>query len=154
MLPPNMATDFPFFRSLFGFLSFCSEFFFQFCWCLWSFPVLAVKLRFSVAAFMLFVSLTIIDTSNKNSSWVVICCTSLWLESREQWILSDVSWLFTSLHSTTLSRFANWIVKEWIILSLSFNCSLWNVMSSCNCFIKCSEFSAKTSLPQDISVSF
>ena len=110
--------------------------------------------KYELITFMLFVSLTIIDVSNKSSSWVVFCCTSLWLESRQQWILSDVSWPFTLLHSTTLSRFPNWIVKEWIISSLSFNCSLRNVMSSCNCFIKCSEFSPKTSLPQDIKCLF
>ena len=33
--------------------------------------------------------------------------------------------------------------------SLFFNCSPKNVMSSCNCFIKSSEFSAKRSLPQE-----
>ena len=92
---------------------------------------------------------------SKSSSWVVFCCISLWLESRKQWILFDVSWLFRLLYSTTtLSRFTNCCSKESITSSLFFNCSLWNVMSSCNCFVKCYEFSAKTSLPQEISVSF
>ena len=147
-----MTTDFPFFCSLFGFLSFsCSEFFILFCWCLWLFSVFAFKLQFSVVAFVLSVSLTITDVSSKSFSWVVFCCNSLWLESGQPWILSDVSWLLTLLHSTTsLSRFANCCSKDWLISSLFFNCSSKNVMSSCNCFIKSFEFSAKRSLPQEI----
>ena len=68
MLSPNMATDFRFFCSLFVcFLSYsCSEFFFLFSWCLWPFPVFANKLRLSVAAFILPVSLIKIDVSNKS----------------------------------------------------------------------------------------
>ena len=152
MLSPNMTIDFPLFiPCLIFYLFSCSAFFFLFRWCLWSFPVFAVKLLFSVAAFMLPGSLIIIYLSNKSLSWVVFCCTSLWLESREQWILSDVSWLLTLLHSTTTFCFANCCGKEWITLSLFFNCFLRNVMSSCNCFIRCSEFSAKTSLPEEIN---
>ena len=140
MLLPNMTTDFPFFAICLVFYLFPF-----FCWCLWQFPVSAVKLSFSVAAFVFSVSLTIIDAS-KSSSWVVLCCTSLWLESKEHWILSNISWLLTLLHSTTtFSHFANYCSKEWITSSLFFNCSLRNIISSCNCFIKRSEFSAKTS---------
>ena len=152
MLSLNMTTDFRFFYSLFDFWFFsCSEFFFWYCWCFWPLPFFAVKLLFSITAFILSVSLTITGVSSKSSSWVVFCCTSLWLESREQWILSDVSWLLTLLHSTTTFCFANCCVKEWITLSLFFNCFLRNAMSSCNCFIRCSEFSAKTSLPEEIN---
>ena len=117
MLSPNMTIDFPLFiPCLIFYLFSCSAFFFLFRWCLWSFPVFAVKLLFSVAAFILSVSLIIIDLSNKSLSWVVFCCTSLWLESREQWILSDISWLFRLLHSTTtLSRLANCCPKEWLL---------------------------------------
>ena len=62
---------------------------------------------------------------------------------------------YTWLHSTTiLSCFANCCSKEWIISSLFFDCSLRNVISSCNCFIKLSEFSTITSLPQEIRCLF
>ena len=91
MLSPNMTTDFPFFCSLFVFLYFsCSEFIFLFCWSLLPFPVFVVKFLFSVAAFIVLVSMTIIAESNKSSPWVVFCCTSYLLESMEQCILSDV----------------------------------------------------------------
>ena len=155
MLSPNMITDFPFLCSLFVFLSFsCFEFLFLFCRCLWPFPVFAVKLRFSVATSILFVSLTIIDVSNKSSSWVVFCCTSSWLQNREQWNLSDVSWLFTLLHSTTtLSRSLIVVVRSELLRLYFFNCSPRKVISSCN-FIKRSEFSAKTSLPQETKCLF
>ena len=67
----------------------------------------------SVATFILSVSLAIIDVSDKSSSCLVFCCTSLWLESKEQFILCDVSWLLTWLHSTMkLQRFANCCSKE------------------------------------------
>ena len=63
--------------------------------------VFAVKLWISVSLFKLSVSLTVVDVSNKSSSWVV---------STEQCTLSNVSWLSTWMHSTTmLSRFAYWL---------------------------------------------
>ena len=114
MLSPNITTDFSFLGSLFFFIFFL-------CWV--PFPILLIlmtissfhgQVRFSVAAFILSVSLTIMDVSKKSSSWAIFCCTYLWLESREQWTLSEVSWLLTLLHSTTVLRFANYCSKEWI----------------------------------------
>ena len=49
---------------------------------------------------------------------------------------------------TILSRLAN-CCKECSISSLFFNYTLRNVISSCNGFIKRSEFSIKMSLPQE-----
>ena len=49
---------------------------------------------------------------------------------------------------TILSRLAN-CCKECSISSLFFNYTLRNVTSSCNSFIKRSEFSIKMSLPQE-----
>ena len=112
------------------------------------FTVFVVKLWFSV-------SLTVTDMFNKCSSWMVLCYIFLWLESTEQCILSDALWLLTWFHSTAiLSRFANCYNKEWFTPPLFFNCSLGNVMSSCNYFIKRSQFSTKTSLPQEFKGLF
>ena len=92
--------------------------------------------------------------SNKTSSWVVFCCTSLWLESKEQCILSDISQQLTWLHSTTiLSRFTNCCSID-LFRHFRHHCFLTNVMPSRNCFIKPSEFSNKTSLPQEIKCLF
>ena len=108
MLSPNMTTDSSalcFFFYLFLVLSSFSYFVDTF----------RGQVRFSVAAFILSVSLTIMDVSKKSSSLAVFRCTYLWLESRENWTLSEVSWLLTLLHSTTaLLRFANYCSKEWI----------------------------------------
>ena len=106
MLSPNMTTDFPCFCSWFSFLSFsCSEFVFLFCWCFLPFTVSAVKLRFHCPIRVL-------------HGWYFVVLLYK-LQSAEQWILSDVSWLLAwSQSSTNLSRFANCWSKEWITSSV------------------------------------
>ena len=66
-----------------------------------------------------------------------------------------MNFIWLLLHSTTtLSRCANCCSNEWITLSLFFDYSLKDVMSSCHCFVKHPEFSAKKSLPQEIKCLF
>ena len=140
----------------FGFLySCCSEFLFLFFLCLLLFPVFIVKLRFSVSAFILSISLKIIDVSNKSSSWEVFLLLFFMIRKHGTmnfiWCFMAASWLHST---TTISCFAHCCSEEWITLPLFFNCSLRKVMPFCNNLLNALNSQLKRYYNKKLSTSF
>ena len=128
------------------FIFFLFWFFFLFCWCLLPFPVFTVKLRFSVAAVILAISLIAIDVCNKAlHGWHFVVL----LYGQKAWSNAFYLMFHGCLHDCIQQLYFHFSLISVVRRDFSISISE-NIITSENCFIKSSKFSTKMSLPQDL----